>query len=100
MPEPLRIVMADGNCPVREGARRLLEDSDVVVAAAVGSAPDLLDAVERLRPAAVLTDIRMPASQRGLPEQALCRAVLAAAVVGCAGGPVSGGRLAARRRRR
>jgi CheY-like chemotaxis protein len=73
MLEPLRILMADGNCPVREGARRLLEDSDVVVAAAVGSAPDLLNAVERLRPAAVL---------------------------GCAGGPVSGGRLATRRRRR
>jgi DNA-binding NarL/FixJ family response regulator len=65
MPEPLRIVMADDNYLVREGARRLLEDSgDVVVAAAVGSAPELLDAVERLHPAAVLTDIRMPASQR------------------------------------
>ena len=61
MPEPLRIVMADDNYLVREGARRLLEDSgDVIVAAAVGSAPELLDAVERLRPAAVLTDIRMP----------------------------------------
>ena len=66
MPEPLRIVMADDNYLVREGARRLLEDSgDVVVAAAVGSAPELLAAVERLRPAAVLTDIRMPAGQRG-----------------------------------
>src|SRR5450755_1152483 len=64
MPEPLRIVMADDNYLVREGTRRLLEDSgDVVVAAAVGSAPELLDAVKRLRPAAVLTDIRMPASQ-------------------------------------
>ena len=32
MPEPLRIVMADDNYLVREGARRLLEDSgDVVV---------------------------------------------------------------------
>jgi CheY-like chemotaxis protein len=39
MPEPLRIVMADDNYLVREGTRRLLEDSgDVVVAAAVGSA--------------------------------------------------------------
>ena len=66
MPEPLRIVMADDNYLVREGVRRLLEDSgDIVVAAAAGSAPELLDAVERLRPAAVLTDIRMPASQRG-----------------------------------
>ena len=54
--------MADDNYLVREGARRLLEDSgDVTVEAAVGSAPELLDAVERLRPAAVLTDIRMPA---------------------------------------
>ena len=70
MPEPLRIVMADDNYLVREGARRLLEDSgDVVVAAAVGSAPELLDAVERLRPAAVLTDIRMPASQRTYEER-------------------------------
>ena len=61
MPEPLRIVMADDNYLVREGARRLLEDSgEIVVAAAVGSAPELLDAVERLQPAAVLTDIRMP----------------------------------------
>ena len=69
MPEPLRIVMADDSYLVREGARRLLEDSgDVVVLAAVGSAPELLDAVERLRPAAVLTDIRMPDGQRG-PEE-------------------------------
>ena len=68
MPEPLRIVMADDNYLVREGARRLLEDSgDVIVMAAVGSAPELLDAVERLRPAAVLTDIRMPDSQHS-PE--------------------------------
>jgi DNA-binding NarL/FixJ family response regulator len=68
MPEPLRIVMADDNYLVREGARRLLEDSgDVIVLAAVGSAPELLDAVERLRPVAVLTDIRMPDSQHG-PE--------------------------------
>ena len=38
MPEPLRIVMADDNYLVREGARRLLEDSgNVVVAAAVAA---------------------------------------------------------------
>ena len=43
---PLKIVMADDNYLVREGARRLLEDSgDVTVEAAVGSAPELLDAV-------------------------------------------------------
>lgn len=62
MPDRLRIVMADDNYLVREGARRLLEDSgEVVVQAAVGSAPELLDAVRRMRPHAVLTDIRMPA---------------------------------------
>jgi DNA-binding NarL/FixJ family response regulator len=39
----------------------LLEDSgEVQVVAAVGSAEELLDAVERLAPDAVLTDIRMP----------------------------------------
>ena len=69
VPEPLRIVMADDNYLVREGARRLLEDSgQVVVEAAVACAPDLLEAVGRLRPAVVLTDIRMPvagASGRG-----------------------------------
>jgi DNA-binding NarL/FixJ family response regulator len=62
MTEPLRIVIADDNYLVREGTRRLLEDSgQVTVLAAVGSAPELLDAVRRARPDAVLTDIRMPA---------------------------------------
>src|SRR5207247_5630413 len=57
----LRIVIADDNYLVREGTRRLLEDSgQVTVLAAVGSAPELLDAVKRARPDAVLTDIRMP----------------------------------------
>ena len=61
MPEPLSVVIADDNYLVREGTRRLLEDSgEVTVAAAVGSAPELLDAAARLRPGAVLTDIRMP----------------------------------------
>jgi DNA-binding NarL/FixJ family response regulator len=61
MAEPLRIVIADDNYLVREGTRRLLEDSGrVAVLAAVGSAPDLLDAVRRCQPDAALTDIRMP----------------------------------------
>ena len=61
MAEPLRIVIADDNYLVREGTRRLLEDSGAVsVTAAVGSAPELLDAVARTGPDAVLTDIRMP----------------------------------------
>jgi DNA-binding NarL/FixJ family response regulator len=61
MPDPLRVVLAEDNYLVREGTRRLLEDSgEVDVVAAVGNADELRDAVRRLRPDAVLTDIRMP----------------------------------------
>ena len=61
MAEPLRVVLAEDSYLVREGTRRLLESSgEVDVVAAVGSAEELLDAVERLRPDAVMTDIRMP----------------------------------------
>jgi DNA-binding NarL/FixJ family response regulator len=61
--EQLRVIIAEDNYLVREGTRRLLEDSgEVNVVAAVGNAVELLDAVERMRPQAVLTDIRMPPS--------------------------------------
>src|SRR5256886_17530194 len=61
MTEPLRIVIAEDNYLVREGTRRLLEDSgEVQVVAAVGSPDELLDAGDRPLPHAVLTDIRMP----------------------------------------
>jgi DNA-binding NarL/FixJ family response regulator len=63
MAEQLRVIIAEDNYLVREGTRRLLEDSgEVNVVAAVGNAVELLDAVERMRPHAVLTDIRMPPS--------------------------------------
>src|SRR5258707_9169028 len=63
--------MADDNSPVGEGAGRLLEASGgVVVGAAVGSAPELLDAVRGMRPDAVLTDIRMPPTPGGPPAGA------------------------------
>src|SRR3979411_2272234 len=59
--EPLRVVIAEDNYLVREGTRRLLEDSgEVEVVAAVGAPDELLEAVDRLLPNAVLTDIRMP----------------------------------------
>jgi DNA-binding NarL/FixJ family response regulator len=59
--ERLRVVIAEDNYLVREGTRRLLEDSgEVEVVAAVSTAEELLKAVEHLRPDAVLTDIRMP----------------------------------------
>jgi DNA-binding NarL/FixJ family response regulator len=58
---PLRVVIAEDNVLVREGTARLLEmTAEVEVVAAVGSAPELLEAVERLAPDAVITDIRMP----------------------------------------
>jgi DNA-binding NarL/FixJ family response regulator len=57
----LRVVVAEDNYLVREGTRRLLEEAgEVTVAAAVGTADELLDAVRRLAPDAVITDIRMP----------------------------------------
>jgi DNA-binding NarL/FixJ family response regulator len=59
--ERLRVVIAEDNYLVREGTRRLLEESrEVEVVAAVSEAAELRDAVRRLRPDAVLTDIRMP----------------------------------------
>jgi DNA-binding NarL/FixJ family response regulator len=61
VPEPLRVVIAEDNYLVREGTRRLLEDSgEVDVVAAVGDADELRDAVRRFLPDAVVTDIRMP----------------------------------------
>ncbi len=57
----LRVVIAEDNSLVREGLRRLLEDSgEIDVVASVGNGIELLDAVRRLGPDAVLTDIRMP----------------------------------------
>jgi DNA-binding NarL/FixJ family response regulator len=63
MTKTLRVVIAEDNYLVREGVRRLLEDSGQVdVVSCVGDARELLDAVRRLAPNAVLTDIRMPPS--------------------------------------
>lgn len=61
MPDQLRTIVADDHYLVREGTRQLLETSDeVVVVGAVGDADELLDAVRRLGPDVVVTDIRMP----------------------------------------
>ena len=58
---PLRVVIAEDHYIVREGIRRLLEDSgDVVVVDAVGTADELRQQVAALKPDAVITDIRMP----------------------------------------
>jgi DNA-binding NarL/FixJ family response regulator len=61
----MKVVIADDHYLVREGTRRLLESSaEVDVIAAVENTEALLDAVERLRPHAVITDIRMPPSHQ------------------------------------
>jgi len=61
MPDARRVVLAEDNYLVREGTRRLLQDSGAVeVLAAVGTAEELRDAVRRISPDAVITDIRMP----------------------------------------
>jgi DNA-binding NarL/FixJ family response regulator len=61
MSDRLRVVIAEDNYLVREGTRKLLEDSgEIDVLAAVGDAEQLRHAVRRLTPDAVLTDIRMP----------------------------------------
>ena len=71
MTEHLQIVIADDNYLVREGTRQLLEASgEVTVQAAVGSAPELLAAVRRRCPDAVLTDIRMPVAAVAHSDQA------------------------------
>jgi DNA-binding NarL/FixJ family response regulator len=65
MTDRLRIVIAEDNYLVREGTRRLLEDSgEIDVLAGVGNGDELLAAVRQLRPDAVLTDIRMPPSHQ------------------------------------
>lgn len=64
MGERIRTVVADDHYLVREGTRRLLETSgEVTVESAVGTADELMDAVRRLRPDAVVTDIRMPGGE-------------------------------------
>jgi CheY-like chemotaxis protein len=55
------VILAEDNYLVREGTRRLLEAvGEIDIIAAVGSATELVDAVARLAPDAVITDIRMP----------------------------------------
>lgn len=63
MTERLRVAIAEDHYLVREGTRRILQDSgEVEVVAAVGTPDELHAAVKRLRPDVVVTDIRMPPS--------------------------------------
>lgn len=61
----IRVVAAEDSFLIREGLRSLLatqEDLDLV--ADVGTLPELLAAVDELRPDAVVTDVRMPPGER------------------------------------
>ena len=61
MADVMRVVIAEDNYLVREGTKRLLEESGVVeVVASVSTADELINVVDRLQPDAVITDIRMP----------------------------------------
>jgi DNA-binding NarL/FixJ family response regulator len=56
----VRVALADDAVVLREGLARILADAGVEVQAQVGTADELLDAVEELRPDVAVVDIRMP----------------------------------------
>lgn len=60
----MKVVLAEDHYLVREGTRQLLESNGVDVVAAVENAESLIEAVDRLEPDAVITDIRMPPSNQ------------------------------------
>lgn len=59
----MRIVIAEDSVLLREGLVHLLTDRGHEVAGTAQDAVQLLDAVDRQRPDAVITDVRMPPSQ-------------------------------------
>ena len=56
----MRVVIADDAVLLREGVARVLDDGGIEVVAKVGSAPELLEAVEAGAPDVAVVDIRMP----------------------------------------
>jgi DNA-binding NarL/FixJ family response regulator len=56
----VRIVIGEDAVLLRAGITRLLVDAGEEVVAAVGDAPSLVDAVQRLRPDLAVVDVRMP----------------------------------------
>ncbi|MEV1329779.1 response regulator transcription factor [Micromonospora costi] len=56
----MRITLAEDSTLLREGLVRLLADEGHQVVAAVGTAGDLVEAVDREPPDVVVTDVRMP----------------------------------------
>jgi DNA-binding NarL/FixJ family response regulator len=63
--EPIRVVLADDSFLVRQALAHVLDGADAIeVVAACGDRDALLRAVERERPEVVVTDIRMPPTDR------------------------------------
>ena len=56
----MRVILADDAALLREGLARVLAGAGIEVAAQVGTAEELLPAVEKLRPDVAVVDIRMP----------------------------------------
>ena len=65
IPVAIRVVLAEDNYLVREGVRRLLEgESDLELVASCENLDSLLAAIEAEQPDVVVTDIRMPPTER------------------------------------
>jgi DNA-binding NarL/FixJ family response regulator len=56
----VRVALADDAVVLREGLARVLAEAGVEVQAQVGTADELLEAVDELRPDVAVVDIRMP----------------------------------------
>jgi DNA-binding NarL/FixJ family response regulator len=56
----VRVVLAEDSVLLREGLVRLLTEAGHTVVAAVGTAPDLVDAVREHAPEVAVVDVRMP----------------------------------------
>jgi serine/threonine-protein kinase len=56
----MRVIVADDSAVIREGVVRILTKAAIEVVAEARSAPQLLIAVEELRPDLAIVDIRMP----------------------------------------
>jgi DNA-binding NarL/FixJ family response regulator len=56
----VRVALADDAAVLREGLARLLSDAGIEVTAQVGTADELLEAIDELQPDVAIVDIRMP----------------------------------------
>jgi len=56
----VRVALADDAAVLRDGLARVLADAGIEVAAQVGTAEELLTAIDRLEPDVAIVDIRMP----------------------------------------